>query len=416
MNSESNFNRHIEVARTEDEMYNRLEALKSQGYEETDIHVISKDHSQISTLSRYSNVATHEAGTFSDKFKSWFTGEDAVTEGLRPLNLTESEREKYSGEVARGSFVLYTDHAPTGNGGVGTEEYDTFGATGNSYESYSGDNQPLETTGAGIDNRVQTKDTQMTATAGTEFVESRFTESETNGLNDTTTFGAEEPSNVNKRESKQDEPETEYAKEHGFEKSTNEFVNETDGKYDEPVDRFARGESFTTDPILARDTDHIGTSMQEKETVQQHRPTSSERNQHEEKVDMDTDRDRDTNTNVTSKLNDTEVDYNRTNTNEPITDAYKTEGFQSPGSDPNLGPAAFGDEEENKFTTEKNVKHDFDKDPRNTELNYRSTDNENQRNLDSSLNEDEDITTDQYKERIDKDKYRGDNASINKLF
>lgn len=371
MNTESNSYKHIEVARTEDDLYNRLESLKSQGYEETDIHVISKDHSQINTLSRYSNVATHEAGTFMDKFKSWFTGEDAVTEGLRPLNLTETEKEKYSGEIARGGFVLYTDHAPIGIAGVASQEYDTFGATGNNYESYSGDKQPLETTGAGIDNRVQTNDPQMTATAGTEFVESRFTEPETtNVANETTTFGAEEPSNVNKQQSKQEEPESDYAKEQGFEKSTNEFVNETDGRYDEPVDRFARGESFTTDPILARDTDHIGTSMQEKQSVQEHRPTSNERNQHEENVDMDTDRD------VTSKLNDTEVENKRRTSNEPITDAYKTEGFQSPGADPNLGPAVFGDEEENKFTTEKNVKHDFDKDPRNTELNYRSSNKE----------------------------------------
>lgn len=380
MNAESNSYTHIEVARTEDEMYNRLEALKSQGYEETDIHVISKDHSQISTLSRYSDVATHEAGTFMDKFKSWFTGENAVTEGLRPLNLTEAEKEKYSGEVARGSFVLYTDQAPNGNvEAFNEEEYDTFGSTGNSYESYSGDNKPLDTTGAGIDNRVQTKDPQMTATAGTAFVDSRFTEPETTPVeNETTTFGAEEPSNVNKREKKHDEPESEYAKEQGFEKSTNEFVNETDGKYDEPVDRFARGESFTTDPILARDTDHIGTSMQEKETVQEHRPTFNERNQNEEKVEMNKNEDtnEDTNRDVTSKLNDTEVDNNRTTSNEPITDAYKTEGFQSPGVDPNLGPAVFGDEEENKFTTEKNAKHDFDKDPRKTELNYRSTDKE----------------------------------------
>ncbi|WP_019412597.1 general stress protein [Paenisporosarcina sp. TG20] len=405
MNTESNSNRHIEVARTEDEMYNRLEVLKSRGYEETDIHVISKDHSQINTLSRYSNVATHEAGTLTDKFKSWFTGEDAVTEGLRPLNLTEAEKEKYSGEVARGSFVLYTDYAPDGNIEVfNEEEYDTFGATGNSYESYSGDNRPLDTTGAGIDNRVHTKDPQMTATAGTDFVESRFTESETtNGANETTTFGSEEPSNVNKHESKQDEPESEYAKEQGFEKSTNEFVNETDGRYDEPVDRFARGESFSTDPVLARDTDHIGTSMQEKQTVQEHRPTNNERNQNEENIDMDPDRD--TNRDVTSKLNDIEAKNNRITTNEPITDAYKTEGFQSPGVNPNLGPAVFGDEEESKFTTEKNVKHDFDKDPRNTELNYRSNDKEHQRKLDTnSLNEDEDITTDQYKERMDKDK------------
>lgn len=388
MNTESNSYKHIEVARTEDEMYNRLETLKSQGYEETDIHVISKDHSQISTLSRHSNVATHEAGTIKDKFKSWFTGEDAVTEGLRPLNLTEAEREKYSGEVARGGFILYTDRAPTQNGEVASEEYDTFGSTGNNYESYSGEKQPLETTGAGMENRVQSEDPQLTATAGTDFMESRFVESENSQVtNETTTFGAQEPQNTTNVDSKREEPISEYAKEQGFEKSTNEFVNETDGRFDEPVDRFARGESFTTDPILARDTNHIGTSMQEDRMVQEQRPTNNERNQHQS-----------------------------------ITDASKTEGFQSPGADPNLGPAVFGDSEENNFTSE-NIKHDFDKDPRKAELNNQSSYGEHQHGGEYTVDteaikeEEEDITTDQYKKRMDKDKYRGNNASSgSKLF
>ena len=102
-------NRRIEVARTEEEMYEKLELLQAQGYAESNIHVISKENANLNTLNRHSEVSTHEAGTFMDTFKSWFTGESAVTEGLRKLDLNEVERERYAREVAGGSIILYTD-------------------------------------------------------------------------------------------------------------------------------------------------------------------------------------------------------------------------------------------------------------------------------------------------------------------
>lgn len=102
-------NRRIEVARSEEEMYGKLELLQDEGYAEGDIHVISTESTHLQTLNRHSDVSTHEAGTFIDKFKSWFTGEDAIMEGLRKLDLSEQETEHYSQAVAGGSIVLYTD-------------------------------------------------------------------------------------------------------------------------------------------------------------------------------------------------------------------------------------------------------------------------------------------------------------------
>lgn len=255
MNIESN--RRIEVARSEEEMYEKLELLQEQGYAENDIHVISRESAHLNTLNRHSDVSTHEAGTFVDKFKSWFTGEDAVTEGLRKLDLDEYETERYAKEVSEGSIVLYTDvltHADDAN----------------------------------FENRQD--DTVYTDTVGTSVVQSRFIETE--------------------------EPISDYSKEQGFTPSTNQFVNETDGRYDEPQDRFVRGETFATDPYLAKEEDHIGHSMQEDRIVREKRPSF----------------------------------------NENLTNEEKNYGNQSPGADPNLGPAAFGDEsleeEENRHTPE----------------------------------------------------------------
>lgn len=360
MNFESD--RRIEVARTEEEIYEKLEVLKTEGYSENDIHVISKDRSHMHTLNRHSEVSTHEAGTFMDKFKSWFTGEDYVKEGLRKLDLNEREMNRYAQDVTSGGFVLYTDHDPIqkddGRHQNEFEEgYDTFGQTGNSYESYHGEERSVQPVEPGYEEREQSKDPQFRATSGNDFKESRFIRSETTELNEkfeneTPTFRVEELN-------------SEYSKAQSFGSSTNDFANKTESRFDEPTDRFERGESFATNPYMAREVDHIGHSTQEDRMVQEHRP----------KID-------------------------KNNQKETITESYNTEGAQSPGSDPNLGPAAFGHEVENEFPSG-SVKHDFEKDPR---TNY-TTDTGNE----------EDITTDQYKERFDEDKYRGENASGNKL-
>jgi hypothetical protein len=243
-------NRRIEVARTEEEMYGKLELLQDEGYSEGDIHVISSESTHLQTLNRHSDVSTHEAGTYMDKFKSWFTGEDAITEGLRKLDLNEQETEHYSQAVAGGSIVLYTDGLIKSNDAIYGTHKDEIA---------------------------------YTDTVGTDVVKARFTETE--------------------------KPQSDYAKEHGFTPSTNEFVNETDGRFGEVPDRLARGETFATDPYLAREEGHIEHSLQEDKLVREHRLTIDE----------------------------------------SIIPEEKNYGTQSPGADPNLGPAAFGDEiEENE--------------------------------------------------------------------
>jgi len=388
MNAESN--RRIEVARTEDEMYERLEQMKLQGYAESDIHVISSDHNHMNTLNRYSEVSTHEAGTFMDKFKSWFTGDDAIKEGFRKLDLSDSETERYSQDVAKGGFVLFTEHPPISNEIVGShqnefeEGYDTFGSTGNSYESY-GVERPVQAVEPGFEHRQEVENNNLvnnsngdsyTTTTGTEFVESRFKETESPvseearaNINDTTTFGAEEPRSEMIFTGNKKDSQSEYAKEQGFTASTNDFVNESETRLDEPQDRFARGETFSTDPYMAREKDHIGHSMQEDSLSQKNRPTL----------------------------------------NESITSEQLTDGYQSPGADPNLGPAAFGSSELENDPSFKEKKHDFENDSsmfenREGGEEYRMSESE------------EDTLTDQYEEKLDSEKYRANVPPNNKLF
>ncbi|WP_342544954.1 general stress protein [Lysinibacillus sp. FSL W7-1291] len=102
-------NPQIEVAHTRDEMLHILESMRLEGYQQEDIHIIAKDSEQFEDVKWDADVQTHEAGNWVDQFKSWFTGDSAVTEGLKRFNLSEGQIAYYAHLVEQGSIVLYAE-------------------------------------------------------------------------------------------------------------------------------------------------------------------------------------------------------------------------------------------------------------------------------------------------------------------
>ncbi|KGR86152.1 general stress protein [Lysinibacillus odysseyi] len=100
-------NYRIEVANGHEDFFYKLETLKAEGFSERDIHIFSKDVSTFENLKADSDIHTHEAGNWIDKFKSFFTGEDAVTETLRQIDLTEEEISYLSHELSQGASIIY---------------------------------------------------------------------------------------------------------------------------------------------------------------------------------------------------------------------------------------------------------------------------------------------------------------------
>lgn len=234
--------RHVEVAWTQEEMNQKTESLRAQGYNESDIHVVAKDPDRFHLHATDTQIDTHEAGSFWDRFKSFFTGEDATSESLHRLNLEDHERESYANDLSNGGAILYVE------GEVRSDDYATFGETGNSYESYHG-----ETNAAG--------------TVGTEFVNKRFTDNEP-------TLG-----------------------EHTPEENRELFKGEPT-RYDE-------------DHVVQDDAFEIKPQMTNAETVE---------SEHHDTTRFES------------------------STSEPVAyDESKAYGAESPGTDPNLGPAAFGE-------------------------------------------------------------------------
>ncbi|WP_155592961.1 general stress protein [Lysinibacillus cavernae] len=102
-------NPQIEVAHTRDEMLHILESMRLEGYLQEDIHIIAKDPEQLKDVKWDADVQTHEVGNWVDQFKSWFTGDSAVTEGLKRFNLSEGQIAYYAHLVEQGSIVLYAE-------------------------------------------------------------------------------------------------------------------------------------------------------------------------------------------------------------------------------------------------------------------------------------------------------------------
>jgi len=102
-------NPQIEVAHTREEMLHILESMQLEAYQIEDIHVIAKDPSKFEDVEWGINVKTHEVGNWVDQFKSWFTGESAVTEGLKRFDLTEGQTAYYSHLVEQGVIVVFAE-------------------------------------------------------------------------------------------------------------------------------------------------------------------------------------------------------------------------------------------------------------------------------------------------------------------
>ncbi|MCS1382300.1 general stress protein [Lysinibacillus sphaericus] len=103
-------NQKIEVAHTREEMFHILKCMRMEGYHTDEIHIIAREASDLEDVKWNADVKTHEAGNWFDQIKSWFTGETAVTEGLKRFDLTEGQTAYYAQLVEEGAIVLYAEH------------------------------------------------------------------------------------------------------------------------------------------------------------------------------------------------------------------------------------------------------------------------------------------------------------------
>ncbi|MFJ7738383.1 general stress protein [Lysinibacillus sp. NPDC097287] len=102
-------NQRIEVAHSQEEMLRKLDSMRRDGINYQDINIITRDTSQFEDVKEDADVKTHAAGNLVDQFKSWFTGDSAVTEGLKRFDLTDGQIAYYGQLLEHGAIVLFAE-------------------------------------------------------------------------------------------------------------------------------------------------------------------------------------------------------------------------------------------------------------------------------------------------------------------
>ncbi|WP_203332376.1 general stress protein [Planococcus beigongshangi] len=102
-------NREFELVYSQEEMEQRIEQLKMHGYSEKDIHVLARDKDIFNSYPSNSDVEKHGAESFGSKFRSFFSGDDAVHTQLRGLELDQTSIDRFSEDIKRGAILLYTE-------------------------------------------------------------------------------------------------------------------------------------------------------------------------------------------------------------------------------------------------------------------------------------------------------------------
>lgn len=100
----------IEVFEREVEVINRVNTLNQQGYKDEDMYIITDDDKDVSILRGLTDIVIKEEdSSIWDRFKSFFKGDDTMTDAFNRLGLDENERQHYTNELSQGKYLLFVD-------------------------------------------------------------------------------------------------------------------------------------------------------------------------------------------------------------------------------------------------------------------------------------------------------------------
>ncbi|MBS4204919.1 YsnF/AvaK domain-containing protein [Lederbergia citrea] len=95
---------------TEEEAINKIQELKSQGYDGNDIYAIAKDDDDISMVRGRTDAEVQSTGgNWIDRFISFLSGEEPVRGALRNMGLSDADADRYYGDIESGKILLYVD-------------------------------------------------------------------------------------------------------------------------------------------------------------------------------------------------------------------------------------------------------------------------------------------------------------------
>lgn len=103
--------KYVGTFQTEQEVMTKIEELKTQGFSEHDIYVITNDKDSLSMVHGRTDVELKSSeANWMDKFKAYMTGDEPVKAAFTNMNFTEEESTRYYNEVKNGGILLCVDN------------------------------------------------------------------------------------------------------------------------------------------------------------------------------------------------------------------------------------------------------------------------------------------------------------------
>lgn len=142
--------RFVGTFHSENQVLNKINELKAQGYSEEDIYVVTNDADSLSIVRGQTDVdLTSSEGSWLDKFIAFLSGDEPVRAAFTHMGFTEEESSRYYDEVKNGSILLYVDR----DYGSFINDQQTEFQTGYSDQTVSDfDNTRLDRKGVNVDN------------------------------------------------------------------------------------------------------------------------------------------------------------------------------------------------------------------------------------------------------------------------
>ena len=95
---------------SENQVLNKIEELKAQGYDEEDIYVVTNDADSLTIVRGQTDVDLRSSdGNWLDRFIAFLSGDEPVRAAFTNMGFTEEESSRYYNEVKNGNILLYVD-------------------------------------------------------------------------------------------------------------------------------------------------------------------------------------------------------------------------------------------------------------------------------------------------------------------
>lgn len=104
------YNREIAVVYTVKEALEKLNYMRSLGFFEHELHILTKNIEPFQSLKMQTEIDVHQAGNVIDKVKGMIHGTDGVKVCLRRFYLTDEEIRAYADLISNGAIFIIALH------------------------------------------------------------------------------------------------------------------------------------------------------------------------------------------------------------------------------------------------------------------------------------------------------------------